>query len=83
MRIIALLLLLAAPSAAAAQAPLRPLEANLAKATADYDRDPSSAENASWLGRRLAYLGAKAMFDRVLVATIVGDLRTLDRGRLP
>src|SRR6186997_1738741 len=33
------------------------LEADLAKAQADYDRDPSSAEAAIWLGRRLAYLG--------------------------
>jgi tetratricopeptide (TPR) repeat protein len=33
------------------------LEAALAKAQADYDRDPSSAETAIWLGRRLAYLG--------------------------
>jgi tetratricopeptide (TPR) repeat protein len=33
------------------------LDADLAKAQADYDRDPSSAEAAIWLGRRLAYLG--------------------------
>jgi tetratricopeptide (TPR) repeat protein len=33
------------------------LEADLAKAQADYDRDPASAEAAIWLGRRLAYLG--------------------------
>ncbi len=33
------------------------LEADLAKAQADYDRDPSSADAAIWLGRRLAYLG--------------------------
>jgi tetratricopeptide (TPR) repeat protein len=33
------------------------LEADLAKAQADYDRDPSSADAAVWLGRRLAYLG--------------------------
>lgn len=33
------------------------LEAELAKAQADYDRDPSSADAAIWLGRRLAYLG--------------------------
>jgi len=33
------------------------LEADLAKAQADYDRDPSSAEASIWLGRRLAYLG--------------------------
>ena len=33
------------------------LEADLAKAQADYDRDPSSAEAAIWLGRRLAYIG--------------------------
>lgn len=33
------------------------LEADLAKAQADYDRAPSSAEASIWLGRRLAYLG--------------------------
>src|SRR6185295_15946089 len=33
------------------------LEADLAKAQADYDRDPSSVDAAFWLGRRLAYLG--------------------------
>ena len=33
------------------------LEADLAKAQADYDRNPSSADAAIWLGRRLAYLG--------------------------
>lgn len=33
------------------------LEADLAKAQADYDRDPTSADAAIWLGRRLAYLG--------------------------
>jgi tetratricopeptide (TPR) repeat protein len=33
------------------------LDADLAKAQAEYDRDPSSAEAAIWLGRRLAYLG--------------------------
>jgi tetratricopeptide (TPR) repeat protein len=33
------------------------LEADLAKARADYDRDPKSADAAIWLGRRLAYLG--------------------------
>ena len=33
------------------------LEANLARAQADYDRDPASADAAIWLGRRLAYLG--------------------------
>jgi tetratricopeptide (TPR) repeat protein len=32
------------------------LEADLAKAQADYDRDPSNAEAAIWLGRRLGYL---------------------------
>src|SRR6185295_11471068 len=44
------------------------LEANLARAQADFDRDPASAEAAIWLGRRLAYLGryrdAIAMFTR-------------------
>jgi tetratricopeptide (TPR) repeat protein len=33
------------------------LEADLAKAQADYDRDPSNADAAIWLGRRIAYLG--------------------------
>jgi tetratricopeptide (TPR) repeat protein len=33
------------------------LEADLARAQADFDRDPSSADAAIWLGRRLAYLG--------------------------
>jgi tetratricopeptide (TPR) repeat protein len=33
------------------------LEADLAKAQADYDRDPSSADAVIWLGRRLGYLG--------------------------
>ena len=33
------------------------LEADLAKAQADYDRNPGSAEASIWLGRRLAYLG--------------------------
>ena len=33
------------------------LEADLAKAQADYDRDPSNANAAIWVARRLAYLG--------------------------
>ncbi len=33
------------------------LDADLAKAQTDYDRDPSSADAAIWLGRRLGYLG--------------------------
>ncbi len=33
------------------------LEVDLAKAKADHDRDPASADTAIWLGRRLAYLG--------------------------
>jgi tetratricopeptide (TPR) repeat protein len=33
------------------------LEADLARAQADFDRDPASADAAVWLGRRLAYLG--------------------------
>jgi tetratricopeptide (TPR) repeat protein len=33
------------------------LEADLARAQADYDRDRASADAAIWLGRRLAYLG--------------------------
>lgn len=33
------------------------LEADLAKAQAEFDRNPRNAEAAIWLGRRLAYLG--------------------------
>lgn len=33
------------------------LEANLAKAQADYDANPRDVERLIWLGRRLAYLG--------------------------
>jgi tetratricopeptide (TPR) repeat protein len=33
------------------------LDADLAKAQADYDRDKGSADATIWLGRRLAYLG--------------------------
>jgi len=33
------------------------LEADLAKAKADYERDPASTDAAIWLGRRLAYFG--------------------------
>ena len=33
------------------------LEADLAKAQAAYDKDPSSLDATVWLGRRLAYLG--------------------------
>jgi tetratricopeptide (TPR) repeat protein len=51
------LLLLAMPCLAAAQSPQARLEADLAKARADFARDPSSADAAIWLGRRLAYLG--------------------------
>ena len=51
------LLLLAVPCLAAAQSPQARLEADLAKARADFARDPSSADAAIWLGRRLAYLG--------------------------
>ena len=57
MRTAVLMWLLAMPCALAAQAPPNALEANLAKAKADYDRDPSNVDNAIWLGRRLAYLG--------------------------
>jgi dipeptidyl aminopeptidase/acylaminoacyl peptidase/tetratricopeptide (TPR) repeat protein len=35
----------------------RALEANLAKATADFVKDPDSADAIIWLGRRTAYLG--------------------------
>jgi hypothetical protein len=75
MRTTVLLLLLSTPCAIAAQAPPNKLEADLAKAKADYDRDPSSAGAAIWLGRRLAYLvngdraRAKSVFDRVLAGT--------------
>jgi tetratricopeptide (TPR) repeat protein len=33
------------------------LEADLARAQAEYDRDPGNVDNAIWLGRRLAYVG--------------------------
>ena len=33
------------------------LEADLARAQAEYDRNPASADASIWLGRRLAYLG--------------------------
>src|SRR5207247_1300697 len=35
----------------------RALEANLARATADFVKDPDSADAVIWLGRRTAYLG--------------------------
>jgi tetratricopeptide (TPR) repeat protein len=79
MKTVALALLLAVPSALAAESPQKPeatslfgkplvsapptgetqtrLEADLAKAQADYDRDPANVDAAIWLGRRLAYLG--------------------------
>ncbi|MBM3791460.1 MAG: tetratricopeptide repeat protein, partial [Acidobacteria bacterium] len=41
------------PSGAAAKT----LEDNLAKATADYIKNPDAADNIIWLGRRQAYLG--------------------------
>lgn len=44
------------------------LEENLAKANADYAKDPDNADNLIWVGRRLGYLGryreAIAMFSR-------------------
>jgi hypothetical protein len=51
MRIAALLVLLAVPCTVAAQVPTSRLEADLAKAKADYERDPSSADNAIRLKR--------------------------------
>lgn len=39
-----------------AESARKPLEANLAKATADFVKDPDSADNIIWLGRRLSYL---------------------------
>ena len=61
MRITALLLLLAMSCGLDAQAPVNPLEANLAKAKADFDRDPSSVDNAIEVGLRLGEVG----FERV------------------
>jgi tetratricopeptide (TPR) repeat protein len=57
MKFVFVLFLLAMPPAMAAQAPPNRLETDLAKAKAEYARDPSSADAAIWLGRRLAYLG--------------------------
>lgn len=55
------------------------LEADLAKAQADYDRDPSSADAAIWLGRRLAYLGR---FRDAIEAYSKGIARHPDEPRL-
>jgi dipeptidyl aminopeptidase/acylaminoacyl peptidase/Tfp pilus assembly protein PilF len=51
--------LLSVPLFAPGQSPERQktLEANLAKATADFVKDPDSADAAVWLGRRYGYLG--------------------------
>ena len=51
--------LLGVPLFAPALSPERQktLEANLAKATADFVKDPDSADAAVWLGRRYGYLG--------------------------
>jgi dipeptidyl aminopeptidase/acylaminoacyl peptidase len=35
----------------------KPLEENLAKATADYAREPENPDHLIWVGRRLGYLG--------------------------
>ncbi len=72
-------LLLAVPCALAAQAPVNPLEASLAKAKADYDRDPSNADHAIWLGRRLAYVGR---FPEAIDAFTQGIARHPDDARL-
>ena len=74
-----LILLLAVPCAIAAQAPPNRLEADLAKAKADYDRDPSTVDNAIWLGRRLAYLGR---FPEAIDAFTLGIARHPDEPRL-
>ena len=55
------------------------LEADLAKAQAEYDRDPSSADAAIWLGRRLAYLGR---FRDAIDAYAKGIARHSDEPRL-
>ena len=55
------------------------LEADLAKAQADYDRDPSSADAAVWLGRRLAYLGR---FNDAIAAYTRGIARHPNEPRL-
>ena len=79
MRTAALLLMLAATCPVAAQAPPNRLEADLARAKADYDRDPSNADNAIWLGRRLAYLGR---FPEAIDAFTQGIARHPDDARL-
>jgi tetratricopeptide (TPR) repeat protein len=55
------------------------LEADLAKAQADFDRDPSSADAAIWLGRRLGYLGR---FRDAIEAYSKGIARHPDEPRL-
>ena len=79
MKIALVLLLLAVPCAIAAQVPPNTIEADLAKAKADYDRDPSSADNAIWLGRRLAYLGR---FAEAIDVFTQGIARHPDEARL-
>jgi tetratricopeptide (TPR) repeat protein len=55
------------------------LEGDLAKAQADYDRNPSSADAAIWLGRRLAYLGR---FNDAIAAYTRGIQQHPDEPRL-
>jgi tetratricopeptide (TPR) repeat protein len=55
------------------------LEADLTKAQAEYDRDPSSADAAIWLGRRLAYLGR---FNDAIAAYARGTERHPNEPRL-
>lgn len=45
------------PEVALSDETRKDFEAKLAKATADYTRDPDAADNILWLGRRTAYLG--------------------------
>ena len=62
------------------EAQRKPLEENLAKATALYAKDPDNPENLIWVGRRLGYLGrfreAISMFSRG-VAKWPDDIRFL------
>jgi tetratricopeptide (TPR) repeat protein len=55
------------------------LEADLVKAQAEYDRNPSSADAAIWLGRRLAYLGR---FNDAIAAYTRGIQQHPDEARL-
>src|SRR5215216_802929 len=55
------------------------LELDLAQAQAEYDRNPTSADAAIWLGRRLAYLGR---FNDAIAAYTSGIAQHADEARL-